>query len=81
MEEACKDHDNNLHGLLERTRKIGLQFNSVKIWSQHEEVCYLGYLTSVNGLIKPDPEKVNAIMKMQKSTDIKSMQQFIRFVN
>ena len=80
-EEACKDHDNNLHGLLETTRKIGLWFNSVKIWLQHKEVCYLGYLISGNGLIKPDPEKVAAIMKMQKSTDIKSMQKFIGFVN
>ena len=30
MEEACKDHDNNLCELLERARKIGLQFNSAK---------------------------------------------------
>ena len=31
MEEACKDHDSNLHGLLERTRKIGLWFSSAKM--------------------------------------------------
>ena len=29
-EEACKNHDNNLRGLLERARKIELPFNSAK---------------------------------------------------
>ena len=41
---------------------------------------YLGRLISGDGL-KPDPEKIVAIMKMQKPTDIKSMQRFIEFVN
>ena len=30
MEEECKNHDNNLRGLLEIARKVGLQFNSQK---------------------------------------------------
>ena len=43
----------------------------MRLW--HEEVRYLGHSVSSNSL-KPDPEKVAAIMKMQKPTDIKSMQ-------
>ena len=70
IEEAYKDHDNNLHGLLERARKIELPFNSAKIRLQYDEVHYLGHLISGDGL-KPDPETVAAIMKMQKATDIK----------
>ena len=31
MEEACRNDDDNLHELLERARKIGLQFNSAKM--------------------------------------------------
>ena len=31
MEETCKDHNNNLRGLLERVRKIGRRFNSAKM--------------------------------------------------
>ena len=31
MEETCKDHSNNLCGLLKRARKIELWFNSAKI--------------------------------------------------
>ena len=54
MEEACKDHDKNLCGLLERAKKIGVQFNSAKMQLLHEEVCYLGHLISCDGL-KPDP--------------------------
>ena len=39
---------------------------------RYEEVHYLGNLISGNGL-KPDPEKIADIMKMQKLTNIKSM--------
>ena len=42
------------------------------MWLWHEKVCYLGYLISGDGS-KPDPEKVAAILKMEKPTDIKSM--------
>ena len=70
IEEAYKDQDNDLYGLLERARKTELPFNSAKIRLQHEEVHYLGHLISGDGL-KPDPETVAAIMKMQKATDIK----------
>ena len=80
MEEACKGHDNNLCRLLEKARKIGLRFNSGKMRLRHEEVRYLGHLISGDGL-KRDPEKVAAIMKMQKPTDMKSTQRFIGFVN
>ena len=31
--------------------------------------------------LQPDPEKVAAIMKMQKPTDVKSLQLFVGFVN
>ena len=47
---------------------------------QHEEVLYLGHLIPGDGL-KPDPQKVAAIMKIKKPTDIKSMQQCIEFLN
>ena len=80
MEGACKDHNNNLRGLLERARKIRLRFNSAKIRLWHEEVRHLDHFTSGDGL-KTGPEKVAAIMKMQNPTDIKSMQRFIGFVN
>lgn len=38
MEESCKDHNGNLHGLLERARKIRLQFNLKKMRLRREEV-------------------------------------------
>ena len=80
MEEAWKEHDNNLSGLLERAKKIRLWFNSAKMRLRHEDVRYLGLLIPIDGL-KPDQEKVAATLKMQKPTDIKSMQRFIGFVN
>ena len=80
MEEAYKHHENNLCRLLQRARTIGLRFNSAKMRLQHEEVSYLGHLISGNGL-KPDLEKVAAVIKMQNPTDIKSMQRLTGFVN
>ena len=80
MEEACKDHDDNLCGLLESARKIGLRFNSAKTQLRHDEVHYLGHLISGDDL-KPHLERIAVMMKMQKPGDIKSRQQFIGFVN
>ena len=80
MEEAYKHHENNLCGLLQRARTIGLRFNSAKMRLQHEEGSYLGHLISGDGL-KPDSEKVAAVIKMQNPTDIKSMQRLTGFVN
>ena len=40
----------------------------------------MGHVISADSL-KPDPEKVAVVMKMQKPTDIESMQQFIGFVD
>ena len=48
--------------------------------SQHKEVLYLGHLIPADGL-KPDPQKVAAILKIKKPTDIKSMQRCIEFLN
>ena len=47
---------------------------------RHKGVHHLGQLISDDDL-EPDPEKVTATMKLQKPTDIKSMQQLIEFLN
>ena len=65
MEEAYKHHENNLCGLLQRARTIGLRFNSAKMRLQHEEVSYLGHLISGDGL-KPDSEKGSCCHKNAK---------------
>ena len=52
---------------------IGLRFNLAKMRLWHEELRYLGHLISGNDL-KSVPEKVAAVMKMQKPTETKSMQ-------
>ena len=80
MEKACKDHDDNLPGLRERARKIGLRFNSVKMRLRQEKVRYLGHLISSDGL-QPDTEKVATIMKVQKPPDIKSMRRCFGCLN
>ena len=57
-----------------------MRFNSVKIWIRHEKVFDLGHLI-LGDLLKSDPEKVAAIMKIQMLTYIKSIKLFIEFIN
>ena len=78
MEDAGKDHDNSLCGLLERAREIGQRLNSEKMQLRYEKVRYLGHLISGDGL-KPDTEKI-AIIKMQKPTAVKSIQRFVNYL-
>ncbi|KAL5020892.1 hypothetical protein ScPMuIL_000047 [Solemya velum] len=78
-EEAIADHDRNLIGLLERARQINLKLNKKKFRLRMKEVKYMGHLLTKNGL-KPDPEKISAILDMPRPTDVKGVQRFIGFV-
>ena len=63
MEDAIKDHDQNLINLLDRLQKKNVKLNHNKIKFKTNEVQYIGHLITDEGL-KPDPAKTEAIMKM-----------------
>jgi hypothetical protein len=79
-EEAEIDHDNNMLQLLERARKVNLKLNSTKLKYKLEEVEYMGHLLTKDG-VKPDPHKVEAILKMPRPQDAKAVQRLLGTVN
>ncbi|XP_018493735.1 uncharacterized protein K02A2.6-like [Galendromus occidentalis] len=80
VEEARKDHYENLKALFERAEEIGLKFNREKLKLGQIEVRFLGHIISREGL-KVDPEKTNAIIKMKPPTNVKETQTFLGCVN
>lgn len=59
-----KEHDDNLHAMLQRLREKGVKLNPEKSIVSATEVRYFGQCLSTEG-IKPDPEKVSGIKNME----------------
>ena len=74
MEEAQRNRDNNLVNLLKRCKE-----KNVKLSYEKSMFNRLGHLITSEGL-KPDLAKIDAVAKMVKPTDVKSIQRFIGFV-
>ncbi len=79
-QQAEKDHDLKLQALLERCREVKLRLSLKKLQFKVAEVKFHGHILSSTGL-KPDPEKVRAIMDMPNPTDTKGVQRLIGFAN
>jgi hypothetical protein len=79
MEEAQRDHDDNLTNLLKRCREKNVKLSYEKSIFNRAEIPFMGHLITNEGL-KPDPAKIDAVAKMTKPTDVKSIQRFIGFV-
>ena len=59
------DHDSNLEAFMSRCQLKGIKLNSQKPEFKCDEVPFLGHLLTAEGL-KPDPEKVRAIVEMPR---------------
>ena len=79
-EEAVLDHDNNLIALLEKCQEKCIPINKEKIQLRKESVPYMGNLLTNEG-VKPDPEKVKAIIELQPPSDIKGARSLLGMVN
>ena len=71
-EAASQDHDHNLVRFLERCRSVGIKLNPDKCKLQRTQVPFMGHLVTDEG-IKPDPEKVKAIIEMPPPTDVEGV--------
>jgi hypothetical protein len=75
--EAEIDHDRNLLALLDRCRERGIKLNKSKIkLKSSTSIPWMGHLITTQGL-KPDPRKVEAIVKMPEPRDDKKALQRI----
>ena len=80
LEAAEVDHDRHLKGLLERCRMKGLKHNREKFRFRVPEVAYVGHKLSGTGL-RPDPQKVSAIRRMETPSDKAALQRFLGMIN
>ena len=78
-ESAVEDHDKNLIALLERCSEKNIKLNPKKLQLRKQEVPYIGHLLTPDGL-KPDPNKVKAILEMPTPTEKQSMQRLLGMI-
>lgn len=70
VDEAAKDHDQNLTAFIQRRRELNLTFNLQKIRLRLSQVLFMGHLLTTDGVVT-DPNKVHAIRDMPTLTDVK----------
>jgi len=64
-----RDHDKNLHAVLQRTRETGLRFNLDKCKFKCACIPFFGHIIGANGL-QPDPQKIESILSMDPTTSL-----------
>ncbi len=67
---TLEDHLDKLGEVLRRLREAGLKVNAAKSFFCTHEIEYLGYILTRGG-IKPQPKKVQVILKLNLSNNIK----------
>jgi len=72
VDEAVKDHDQNLTAFLQRCRELILTFNLQKIKLRLSELPFMGHLLTADGIVT-EPKKVCAIRDMPTPTDVTSL--------
>lgn len=80
VEEARKDHDGNLVGLLKRALEFGLRLNKAKCRFLMTELPYIGHVLTPEG-VKPDPNKISAIRGMVEPKDSEGVRRFLGHMN
>ena len=75
-----EEHDTRLRDVLERARDNNLRLKKSKCHIQKEEVKFHGHIFTKDGL-KPDPEKVRAVVDMARPTDKAGVQRLLGMVN
>ena len=78
--EWQEDHDKNVCAFLDRCRERNLKLNLKKTQLRQREVPFIGHILTPEGL-KPDPHKVEAIVKMPDPTDVQALRRFLGMVN
>jgi transposase InsO family protein len=75
-----EEHDEALKQVLDRVRESKLKLNKKKCTFRVTETTFLGHLISADG-IKPDPRKIEAILKMPTLDNKTQLQRFLGMIN
>ena len=74
------EHDERLKAVMEHLKTAGVTLNERKCEFAVDQVNYLGHVVSADG-IKPDPDKVKAILEMRQPTDVTSVRSLLGMAN
>lgn len=76
IEEASKDHEKNLTALQVRCKEKNIGLNEEKTMLKQDEISFMGHCISAEG-VKPDPEKVKALLEASPPTDVHGIVQHL----
>ena len=69
MRDAIANHDVKIRKLLTRCEERNVKLDKQKVVFKQTEVPYMGHLLTSEG-VKADPSKVEAVLHMEKPTDV-----------
>ena len=75
-----EEHDERLRHVLQRLSNLGMTLNSDKCRFAQSSVEFLGHVIDAQG-IKPDPNKVSAIVQFATPTNVSDIRRFLGMVN
>ena len=78
--ETADDHIAKIEHVLRRLEKAGFVVNLRKSFFMQQELDYLGYLLTPNG-IRPQPKKVEAITRILPPKNKKQLRRFLGMIN
>ncbi|XP_058811146.1 uncharacterized protein K02A2.6-like [Topomyia yanbarensis] len=78
--ETEKEHDCNLKAVLQRIQEFGFTIRAEKCSFGKDQIPYLGHIIDSRGL-RPDPGKIEAIIKLPPPTDVSGVRSFHGAIN
>ena len=75
-----KEHNRRLKAVLQKCKEINFTLNKDKCLFNKSKIVYKGHVISIEG-VKPDKEKVEAIINMPPPTDKKGVERLLGTVN
>ena len=74
MKDVVADHDLKIKKLLRRCQEHNIKLNKQKVAFKQTEVPYIGHLLTWPEGVKADPSKVEAVIRMERPTDVTGVQ-------
>ncbi len=75
---TLEEHEERLLKVLDRLEEVGLKVSLDKCQICRDKVKYVGHIVSPDG-VSTDPDKVEAVTKWPRPTDLKSLRSFLGF--
>lgn len=75
---SLEEHEERLLRVLDRLEEVGLKLSLDKCQFCQPRVKYVGHIVSANG-VATDPDKIEAVAKWPRPTDLKSLRSFLGF--